>query len=376
MVEPAHIVKGRSGDFMRIPCISKNSNGSAGFRCQRLGKTCEPPVATRKRKAPSVPATKSRPPPEHRTLEEKLDNIVTLLQSQNMTRHDETGSFLARRSSDQATLSNPTTGSLQGSSVPSPAYQPEFALNTADSYLNIERPTSPITGSAHTSAKQLSLIELDVGVHEFLHPKQDEYLELFRKAFLPNYPCIHILAEMPATELRYQKPFTWLVIMALTEKNIANQFEIEETIWKVISRRTNVDVFNQFTQCVIILFKLTNLTEVGWCPENVKSRTNVLQILDDYCETIMRIPEIMGMEDAPGERHGLFFKATLLLRTIKELMLAETRHSADAAPKDAGPRKGSHETAGGLPYTEDPFLFLEKEPWLSDLYESTWNFVL
>lgn len=51
------------------------------------------------------------------------------------------------------------------------------------------------------------------------------------------FPFVHIRGTMRAHDLRHEKPFLWLNIMALATKTVSEQFAIEETIWQIISRR-------------------------------------------------------------------------------------------------------------------------------------------
>lgn len=83
----------------------------------------------------------------------------------------------------------------------------------------------------------LSTIFADVIVHNVPVRIADESLDTFKRAFLSTFPFFHIPAAMTSAELLMQKPFLWLVIMALTAKNAAQQFAMEETIWDIISKR-------------------------------------------------------------------------------------------------------------------------------------------
>ncbi|KLU87138.1 hypothetical protein MAPG_06142 [Magnaporthiopsis poae ATCC 64411] len=66
--------------------------------------------------------------------------------------------------------------------------------------------------------------------------KQEGRLGVFRDVFLPIFPFVHLDRDLSAPELFKEKPFLWLVIVALTEQSVATQFSMEETIWSIISR--------------------------------------------------------------------------------------------------------------------------------------------
>lgn len=70
----------------------------------------------------------------------------------------------------------------------------------------------------------------------------------------------------------------------------------------------NVDIFAQFTHCLVVLFKLTVLEEPGWDVAEVKRRANVLRIRDHYRDKIELVPQAIELVDAPGSRCGLFSK--------------------------------------------------------------------
>ena len=139
----------------------------------------------------------------------------------------------------------------------------------------------------------------------------------------------------------------------------------------------SVDTFNQFMQCLIILFKLTTACEPLWNTDEVKKRADVFQILDYHCEIINQVTIEMRMVDAPGLRHGLFYKAPSLLQGVKALMRAEMTTGVSSSSNDDHPKPHGKEydftTFNGPDFVEDIFVNLDAEPWLTDLFEGTWN---
>lgn len=133
----------------------------------------------------------------------------------------------------------------------------------------------------------------------------------------------------------------------------------------------SVDVFAQFTHCLVALFKLTTLDEPGWNLEDVRKRVDVFEILDRACETIDYVPVVLGMVDAEGPRSGLFFKTTYLLRAIKALFLAEMPPDKvpDSLRLSNGAADGVADFMGGPPITDDFLASLAGEPWLSDIFD-------
>lgn len=201
------------------------SDGSACERCHRLGKACEPALAVRKRKAGTPPPTAQPPapssaPPLASRLEEKLDDLVTILRSQ----------AVERQTPDQTKRYTPQSTRYGDSTSPTPAQQnPDVMIDTTASVIHLLRPASP-------KASYSPILE-DVSVHDVPDRVAEEQLDIFRRAFVPLFPFVHIPATMSAYELRRQKPFLWLVAMSLTTRLTSQQFAMEETIWDIISHR-------------------------------------------------------------------------------------------------------------------------------------------
>ncbi|KAI0181837.1 hypothetical protein GGR52DRAFT_57594 [Hypoxylon sp. FL1284] len=195
------------------------ADGSSCERCHRLGKACEPALAVRKRKArtppPSSIATTSTQPASR--LEEKLDDIVTLLRSQKQTQDQ------PRRHTRQ-----PTRHGTSASSLPAPQ-NPDVMIDTTANVIHLVRPASP--------EASISPILEDVSVHDIPDTLAEEQLGIFRLAFISHFPLVHIPATTTAYELRRQRPFLWLLAMALSTRSTTQQFAMEETIWHIISRK-------------------------------------------------------------------------------------------------------------------------------------------
>ncbi|KAI2783131.1 hypothetical protein F4815DRAFT_459998 [Daldinia loculata] len=205
------------------------SDGSSCERCHRLGKTCEPTLTARKRKAhtpplPQSPVQHSAPTGSTR-LEEKLDELVSLLRSQ-----------AAEKQAQQHTPESLPGGALAGytdSMSPTPVSipvreHPDIAIDTTATIVHLLRPSTPTSPSP---------IFDDVSVHKIPEAAAEELLDSFRNAFIPMCPVVHIPISTSSAELRRERPFLWLVIMALTSKMISQQFQMADTIWRIISHR-------------------------------------------------------------------------------------------------------------------------------------------
>lgn len=131
----------------------------------------------------------------------------------------------------------------------------------------------------------------------------------------------------------------------------------------------SVDVFAQFTHCLVVLFKLTTLKRHNWDSDEVMRRANVFEVLDRAAETVDQVPVTLGIIDAKGPRRGLLFKTSHLFRAIKALFLTEI------GPQKTQEEQQSLSTAqdGSVEYGDDEYLsdeFLKglwEEPWFSDI---------
>lgn len=118
---------------------------------------------------------------------------------------------------------------------------PDVVIDTAATVVHLLRPLMPASTSHIFS---------DVSIHEVPESQAEEQLDLFRRSFISMFPFIYIPPTTTAAELRHQKPFLWLVIMASTHKATSQQFRMAETIWNIISRRV---VSQQFVNIDLLL---------------------------------------------------------------------------------------------------------------------------
>lgn len=179
------------------------------------------------------------------TLEEKLEDIVSLLRSQVGTNKESQASAL------QATplRSTPQKALRPSNSEPStPVGHPDFVVDTQNSYLDLVRPEEAAPGMGPCSP-----LQNDVAGHYVPDAEADERLDRFRRAFLITFPFVHLPPEMRSLELRLQKPFLWFVIMTLTDPMVARQFVMEETIWKIISQRIVVEHYADLDSLLAII---------------------------------------------------------------------------------------------------------------------------
>lgn len=199
-----------------------------GPRCCRLDISCGPAAGVRKTR---INATRSAPSGEARR-EQRLDHLVSHMQSQGATRSTlapATPQSPLAESSGQVPFDPPPEYSTPTS--PASPYEPDVAIDSADATVELLRPADS------ESSDTASLILSDMSNHGLTDRVAEEQLNTFRRSFLPNSPLFHLPPSLSARELRHQKPFAWLVTMALATKQISQQFAMEEAVWRIISKR-------------------------------------------------------------------------------------------------------------------------------------------
>jgi hypothetical protein len=208
-------------------------------RCHRLGKACEQTAHIRKRKARRPSSTWSMRSPQPRNLlEEKLDNVISILRSQASAKQLAEQTLKAGPSNNTAPS---IINSLDNPIAPSIKRGPEVVIDTTESVVHLFGPAESLNDPLSSVASPLSLIACDVPIHCTTALEAEEQLATFRRAFIPTFPFIYIPTATSASDLQREKPFVWLVIMALTTKVVSKQFDLADHIWKIISRRVLCD---------------------------------------------------------------------------------------------------------------------------------------
>ncbi|TLS29648.1 hypothetical protein PpBr36_00607 [Pyricularia pennisetigena] len=230
----------------KCKCYTMSNGSGKCERCHRLGKVCEPPVQLRKKRKATQHSPQQSPshptaPPDSdldasstARLEEKLDNLVSLLRSQGVTA-DQSSAVQGNAAGFASRVSPASDPSRTSSAYPCEATGNCFSgvvFEANDNNISMIR-----TSQSSENAQTLQLVTEDIAAHVITGPAADEQLNHFRRCFLVVFPFVRIPPSMASDELRHQSPFLWLVIICVTNKSLAKQFAIEETIWSIISRR-------------------------------------------------------------------------------------------------------------------------------------------
>lgn len=210
------------------------------FRCQRLKKECTPAPNVRKRK-PKTPTSTSK----RARIEEKLDDLVSLLQSQNAAKAltDLGGSGRTNVSSPASQPWAPASvgadgelgcpaGGLPSASLPSCAIPGPEVSGLRASGLPPHNAASYDTPESLADSNDiggLSCAEAEV------------VLQTFRTKRLRHFPILYIPLEVTALEFQREHPFLWLAIRAVCSQSVKEQNTLADKIRQIIAKRTIVD---------------------------------------------------------------------------------------------------------------------------------------
>ncbi|PSR84367.1 hypothetical protein BD289DRAFT_262295 [Coniella lustricola] len=200
--------------------------------------------------------------PGQSKLEKKLDDLMTLLSAQATQDPNPGGAEQNKMPTPSASSISISTDSPSSSSVAAAPAIPHIKAPDVLIDMNSTSVVQLLRPSKTEEAKETSIIHSDIeaaaSVNQITGSIAEKSLARFREAFILTFPAVHIPEDMTAGELRAHKPFLWLVIMALTAKDIAVQFALEETVWSVISRRVVVQ------QCVSLDLLLGVVCFAAW----------------------------------------------------------------------------------------------------------------
>ncbi|KAH6714976.1 hypothetical protein BKA61DRAFT_603464 [Leptodontidium sp. MPI-SDFR-AT-0119] len=158
-------------------------------RCQRLDKECRPVCGRRNLRAA----------PKKTQLEEKIDGLVSLLTS--------TGQHTSIATESPAQIG----GSLSVSNGVIPIHiNPDGTSNTS----SLPPPTFPRDIDTAPGA------ELDVKLSA---GEQEECLRIFQTRKLKHFPLIYIPSTSSVHDMRTEKPFVWLCVMAVSTRSTSQQ---------------------------------------------------------------------------------------------------------------------------------------------------------
>jgi hypothetical protein len=189
-------------------------------RCFRLQKDCQPSVSSRKRSQKKVPGSRTA------HLEEKLDDLVSLIRSQtavlqgpNESPPVPTPAPLGQSASHATALPPLSSGSSPNT----------IATSSAASCRAWGGKTEPSTSTAAGA---------DPAVDHYIPDNEaQDRLDLFRRDFPQLGPVVYIPPDVTAKELQQTRPVLWISIMACTTPSTKESHLIGDKIRHIVSDR-------------------------------------------------------------------------------------------------------------------------------------------
>jgi hypothetical protein len=184
------------------------------------------------RKSPSVPKTSQ--------LEHKLDDLVSLLRSQN--------SMIASTSNGVEKHVSPQPYDSERSPPTSPHFLPGHYAGVwvpKDKEGVGASSRAPNSSSGAPSPRsvfaQLRIVDASNGQanHHNVHAEQE--FEIFRTRHLTTYPLMHIPPDTSLEEFRKERPFLWMNIEAIFSSSLRRDTERGQRIREWIAHRVVVE---------------------------------------------------------------------------------------------------------------------------------------
>lgn len=232
-------------DFFLLSCLLVKSPWERD-RCFRLGKGCQPSVPNRRRNPRKAPGSRTA------HLEEKLDDLVSLIRSQAGQRGSGVNAAAAALEDNGASAAGagPATGpSTSSASTPTSstaAHHHHHRFGGSSHHAGgggggyQTEATSPEDDDA-TSLNHLPGAEL----YAVDYPVSDDVAEASLATFLrdmaPFCGVVRIPPGTTARELRRARPFLWLGILACTSRSLREAHAMGDRVRRAVAARVVVD---------------------------------------------------------------------------------------------------------------------------------------
>ncbi|KAI1464472.1 uncharacterized protein F4812DRAFT_442264 [Daldinia caldariorum] len=241
----------------KCKCISRVGAGSGCERCQRLGKECIPSISVRKRAAKSKTKT-------DRTahLEEKLDDLVSILRAQAVVNPPALGTDTSYRPTSNSGL--PSSSASVGSNANAATTTNAALIGVVPNGNNLATTTTPTAAAAATTTAASHTLPLPPPVIDAasysaasyptppsvasshdggLSPAEaEDTLRVFRDQFLPFFPFVYLPPDTTAAQLQLTKPFLWLNIMTICCKSQPRKSVFSKKIKEYLAQKMLVDL--------------------------------------------------------------------------------------------------------------------------------------
>lgn len=184
-----------------------------------MKKSCQPSIPVRKRIVKKVSEARAT------QLEEKLDDLVTLLRAQAVAKAPQNPSTSSGHVESPIAIS--TDDVLAGASNISSPY-----ASTKGSHPVTDASTIPSTAPSDPESPLEGLLETDISDGE-----AEQNLATFRNTMLKFFPFVYIPPTTTSSELRRQRPFLWFCIMSITTKAISMHVSMGIRVREIICQK-------------------------------------------------------------------------------------------------------------------------------------------
>ncbi|GAB1210516.1 hypothetical protein APSETT445_009310 [Aspergillus pseudonomiae] len=293
---------------------------------------CKPAKTVRRRGV----AKKSAATSQASRLEEKIDSLVSLMKAGGQT-----GAAVSQ------VISSAEAASKLGTN------QEKYSAPASDDGSRWNGPDGDQT-NASTPATTDSVCS--PGISDLSSHESEECLNHFRTFKLQYFPFVHIPFDKSAGELRRERPFLWLCIMAISTKSTARQHELGLKIRQIVAQEmvslhdasegtgladdeaalfSNVKaeifksslndgyvsfsfaIFSQVSRCLLALYRLATLDAPNWDKNLVQQTANPLSILNRLVNALEQVPAVVGIDNSNYPNGDLFSRSAQILRSLR-----------------------------------------------------------
>jgi hypothetical protein len=133
--------------------------------------------------------------------------------------------------------------------------------------------------------------------------------------------------------------------------------------------------FVQFSHCLMLLIQLLAINEPGWDTEEVKKRADPVDILERVAKRLDRLPSTLGLIESVGTRRGGFiFQSARFIRGMQAFIVAELALKTVPANGPSNDHQNTADVAGDSSFPDDINMSFMDDPWLTDMFMSSWEF--
>ncbi|KAK3360511.1 hypothetical protein B0T25DRAFT_629588 [Lasiosphaeria hispida] len=256
----------------KCKCMRRPAGGACE-RCLRLQKECRPAAGARERPAKKVASRTAK-------LEEKLDDLVTLLRSsaQSSAAPGTAPPDTVPGHTNPVLLPPPETDT--DFLAPEPVPTPAASLHGNGGY------PSPSSSAPPPAPGELSPIEAE------------KTLDRFRSEKLKYFPFVYLPETLTAAQLSAERPFLWLCIRGATTKSALGQQVIGEKIRRIVADKLII----QHEKSLEILLGL--LAYMGWANMHMGPQP----FLCMYIHLLLALVQDLGLDKPPpraDEQHPM-----------------------------------------------------------------------